>query len=224
MKLFPLQEDYGTTNVPNAVLESLLDADADVDHITFALRALWWLERSPKFPKSVDIDDLRTDRTLVATVGPAFDSAMDATCKRGIFLRTNSNGNVRLLLNTVSAARQVDNADDGRDESPSGWDVPAVRPGPPDAFRAYEQNIGSITPMIREEIGQSLQDFTDAQITQAIRIAVENDARSWAFVRAVLRKWNSEGIPDERQPRGESEGSRIPQTELRRYLERARPR
>jgi len=222
MKHFPLADDYGVTSVPNAVLESLLNPDADVHQITFALRTLWWMERSTTFPKSVTVADLRTDRALITCLGSNFNTVMDATCGHGMFLRSGMGGTERLLLNTVSAARSGGVVDERRGESTDGWDSVASSPGPADAFRAYEQNIGPLTPMIRESIGQSLQDFTDAQITQAIRIAVENDARSWAFVKAVLRKWNSEGIPDERESRADTGGSRIPETELRRYLERAR--
>ena len=222
MKHFPLPDDYGVTSVPNAALESLLVPDADVHEITFALRTLWWLERSTTFPKSVTVADLRTDRALITCIGPAFDSVMDAVCGRGVFIPTGMDGTERLLLNTVSAARSGGTVDERRGESTNGWDSVARPTGPADAFRAYEQNIGQLTPMIRESIGQSLQDFTDAQITQAIRIAVENDARSWAFIKGVLRKWNREGIPDEREPRGDTGGSRISETELRRYLERAR--
>ncbi len=223
MKHFPLPDDYGVTSVPNAVLESLLVPDADVHQITFALRTLWWLERSTTFPKSVPVSDLRTDRTLIRTIGPAFDSVLGAICERGIFLRTGNDGDDRLMLNTVAATRGGGNVNDQcDDDATNGWDSVARPTGPADAFRAYEQNIGQITPMIRESIGQSLQDFTDAQITEAIRIAVENDARSWAFIKAVLKRWNREGIPDEREHRGDIGGSRISETELRRYLERAR--
>ena len=223
MKLFPLPDDYGVTSVPNAALESLLVPDADVHQVTFALRTLWWLERSTTFPKSVTVSDLRTDRTLITCIGPAFDSVMDAVCGRGIFIPTGMDGTERLMLNTVAATRGGGNVNDQcADDATNGWDSVARAPGPADAFRAYEQNIGQLTPMIRESIGQSLQDFTDAQITQAIRIAVENDARSWAFIKAVLKRWNREGIPDEREPRGDAGGSRISETELRRYLERAR--
>ena len=222
MKHFPLPDDYGVTNVPNAALESLLVPDADVHQVTFALRTLWWLERSTTFPKSVTVSDLRKDRTLIRTIGPAFDSVMGAICERGIFLRTGMDGTERLLLNTVSAARSSGTVDEKRGESADGWDSVASSPSPADAFRAYEQNIGQLTPMIRDSISQALQDFTDAQITQAIRIAVENDARSWAFIKAVLSKWNNEGIPDERERRGDTGRFRVPEAELRRYLERAR--
>lgn len=223
MKHFPLPDDYGVTSVPNAVLDALVDPEVLVDQITFAWRTLWWLERSTTFPKSVTVSDLRTDRTLIRTIGPAFDSVLGAICERGIFLRTGNDSDDRLMLNTVAATRGGGNVNETcADNATSGWDSVARPTGPADAFRAYEQNIGQLTPMIRESIGQSLRDFTDAQITQAIRIAVENDARSWAFIKAVLKRWNREGIPDEREPRGDAGGSRISETELRRYLERAR--
>ena len=223
MKHFPLPDDYGVTSVPNAVLDALVDPEAFVDQITFAWRTLWWLERSTTFPKSVTVSDLRTDRTLIRTIGPAFDSVMGAICERGIFIRTGNDSDDRLMLNTVAATRGGGNVNDRcDDDATNGWDSVARPTGPADAFRAYEQNIGQLTPMIRESIGQSLQDFTDAQITQAIRIAVENDARSWAFIKAVLKRWNREGIPDEQEPRRDTGRFGFPEAELERYLERAR--
>ena len=98
---------------------------------------------------------------------------------------------------------------------------------PPDAFRAYEENIGVLSPMIRENILSALEDFTDEDITYAVRIAVENESRSWSFVAGVLRRWLRDGVPDERndgQSRGTADRGRVSETELRKYLEEQRKR
>lgn len=66
----------------------------------------------------------------------------------------------------------------------------------PDAFRAYAQNIGGLTPMMYSRISAALQDFTDEQITNAIEVAVVHEKRSWAYVAAILRRWDRDGFPD----------------------------
>jgi DNA replication protein DnaD len=45
-----------------------------------------------------------------------------------------------------------------------------------------------------------------------MRIAVENNARSWSYVQAILRRWQ-EGGRDERRTEGDSEKDR------RKYVE-----
>lgn len=230
---FPIPDEHGTTRVPNAVLASMLAAPIDADLIAFSLRALWWLERSSAYPKAVQLTDLRTDRTLVEVLGQPFGDLLAQSLRRGYFVTHTAGGTEYLLLNTASVARSDDpvttapastngNADASADADADPWGSVSERPTTPDAFRAYEQNIGRLTPMIRDSIKQALQDFTDAQIEDAIRIAVENEARSWQFVAGVLRKWTRDGIPDERHTATEPGGARLSEDQLRKYLERQR--
>ena len=105
------------------------------------------------------------------------------------------------MLNTESARRASFDAfasTQTPDDDSDGWDSPTTSTLPPDAFRAYEQNIGALSPMIRENILSALEDFTDEDITHAVRIAVENESRSWSFVAGVLRRWLRDGVPHER--------------------------
>ena len=222
---FPLPDDHGETRIPNALLAGLLDSGTDLNTVTFALRVSWWLDRSRLSPRRVPLADLRADRTLLATMGNDIERALDETVSAAYFVIRTLKGEDVLMLNTVSVARTdgYSQSDKSETEAVDGWNTPAASAGIPDAYVAYEQNIATLTPMIRDAIAQALQDFTDEQITRAIREAVRNDARNWSYVAAILRKWNRDGIPDERHTARATGGSRIPADQLRKYLEQRRP-
>ena len=219
---FPLPDEHGVTRVPNAVIDTLLDGDVSRDTITFALRAMWWLDRSREYPHSVYVADLRADRTLVSELGSRFDDALDSALSRGVFVVAGSGGGERLMLNTVSAVRLAASGQREPDAATNGWSQRADEPGVADAYREYEANIAPLTPMIRESISNALQDFTDEQIVKAIRVAVESDSRSWSFISAVLRKWSTGGVPSNHKSRGDSRGTRLSEDELQRYLKKQR--
>ena len=66
-------------------------------------------------------------------------------------------------------------------------------------FRRYEQNIGPLTPMLADEIGEALKSYPEKWIEDAIQIAVEYNKRSWAYCRVILERWYSQGKDDGRR-------------------------
>ena len=255
LKGFPLPDDYATTRVPNAVLGRVLSSVDDADVIKLIMRAVWLLERQNGYPRFIASEQLRSDRVLSMVLSDAevFESALEDAVGFGVLAKVSINGVERLMLNTESAHRAslgssayglVQDAGDDAD----GWDAPAVESRPANAFRAYEGNIGVLSPMIREGILTALEDFSDDEITQAIKIAVENESRSWSFVAGVLRRWMKEGVPDDHRIRWTSRQSqqrrepetrpingtrrtpnranqpRVPETELEEFLEYQRGR
>lgn len=87
-----------------------------------------------------------------------------------------------------------------------------IREDLPNIFRLYEENIGPLTPMIAERLREAEETYPASWIQDAIRIAVENNARNWAYVRAILDRWQIEGR-DERKDRQDTEKAR------RKYIE-----
>lgn len=65
---------------------------------------------------------------------------------------------------------------------------------PPTLFRLYEENIGAITPLIADQLRADLEDYPESWFPRAIEIAVENNKRSWSYIRAILRRWESDGF------------------------------
>ena len=227
---FPLPDDFPATRIPNAVLGTLLALKPDPSVVTLVLRAIWLLERQRTFPRNITIDELRHDRVLSVTLETPdqFDNALEEALTIGVLI--NADGGL-LMLNTESAVRQAasigksSSADRTSEAEAGGWEASASSALPVDAFRAYEENIGALSPIIRENITNALQDFTDEHIAEAIKIAVENESRTWAFVAGVLRRWARDGVPNDPRSgstRQSDEQRGISDAELRRYLDRQR--
>lgn len=60
-------------------------------------------------------------------------------------------------------------------------------------YQLYEENIGPLTPLLSEDLTAAQEDFSIQWIEEAIHIAVQNNARSWRYVDAVLKSWQKEG-------------------------------
>ena len=227
IKGFPLPDDFATTRVPNAVLGRVLSNIEDADEIKLILRAIWLLEHQRGYPRYITRDDLRRDRVLSVAIPDQsdFDRILKSAIERGVFLEASINDNSCLMFNTESARRaliEVSPTTDNLNKDNDGWETPADSTAPTDAFWAYEENIGILSPMIRQSILAALEDFTDEDITRAIRIAVENESRSWSYVSGILRRWTNEGIPSEQrseQPAGRSDERDVSEVELNRYIE-----
>jgi DnaD/phage-associated family protein len=66
----------------------------------------------------------------------------------------------------------------------------------PNIFVLYEQNIGLLSPLIAEELKDAADQYPAEWIEAAFREAVQQNKRKWSYIRAILRRWETEG----RQP------------------------
>ncbi len=57
---------------------------------------------------------------------------------------------------------------------------------------AYEKNIGVLTPMIAEEIKDSLDEYGLQNCVDAISEALKNNVRKWSYVNGILTSWKRE--------------------------------
>ena len=63
----------------------------------------------------------------------------------------------------------------------------------PNIFVLYEQNIGLLSPMIAEELKEAADHYPTDWIEAAFREAVLYNKRNWKYIRAILRRWETEG-------------------------------
>lgn len=61
-------------------------------------------------------------------------------------------------------------------------------------FSCYQSNIGVITQSLSNTIGAAIDKYPQGWIEKAIDIAVENNARKWAYISAILERWNTDGF------------------------------
>jgi DnaD/phage-associated family protein len=61
----------------------------------------------------------------------------------------------------------------------------------------YEQEIGTLTPAIAAAMSEAEAHYPDLWVVDALRLAATNNARSWRYAEAILRRWRTEGRDDE---------------------------
>jgi DnaD/phage-associated family protein len=63
----------------------------------------------------------------------------------------------------------------------------------PNIFVLYEQNIGLLSPLIAEDLKDAADQYPAEWIEAAFREAVQHNKRKWTYIRAILRRWETEG-------------------------------
>lgn len=59
--------------------------------------------------------------------------------------------------------------------------------GKPNAFRAFEQNIGLFPPIVADYIKDAIEEYTEDWVIKAIEEAARQNKRSWSYIEAILR-------------------------------------
>lgn len=73
-----------------------------------------------------------------------------------------------------------------RNERVSPSDIAAVS-------LAYENNIGSLTPIISNALADSVEEVGIEWVLDAIGEAVKNNVRKWSYINAILNRWRDSG-------------------------------
>lgn len=143
--------------------------------------------------------DLITDPVLLAGLGPSPIEALHTALERAVLRRTllqaediADEPTERIyFVNTPKGRAAVEALASGRwpDEL-----EPAERPN---IFTLYEQNVGTLTPLMADELREAEQTYPYGWIEEAFRIAATRNKRSWRYIRAILERWHTEGKDDE---------------------------
>jgi DnaD/phage-associated family protein len=90
----------------------------------------------------------------------------------------------------------------------------------PNIFTLYEQNIGTLTPLIADELREAEETYPYWWFEEAFRIAATHNKRSWRYIRAILERWHTEGKGDEttRRP-ADQDGRRYLEGEYGEYIQ-----
>ncbi|SRR5579885_820839 len=72
-------------------------------------------------------------------------------------------------------------------------DMISVEIDRPNIFTLYEQNIGLLLPLVAEELKDAADQYPEDWILDAFREAVQQNKRNWSYIRAILRRWETEG-------------------------------
>ena len=88
----------------------------------------------------------------------------------------------------------------------STTDSVSVKRDEVNAFTLYESNIGVLTPLIADTLGDAEKEYTLDWIKDAIGLAVLNNKRNWRYCETILKRWKESGKDDGKgKPKQEKE-------------------
>ena len=197
------------TVVPNAFFTEVLPAIEDPAELTVSTYVFFALSRRRGFPRSISVASLRSDPPLMRALSrlpggslAALATGLALAVARGTLLQIADIGGQPLyLINTEHARRLLslpvaaaEVLEEPREELPE----PQQRPG---IFTLYEENIGSIPPLLLDELEEAEQAYPWIWIEAAFREAVALNRRYWRYIARILDRWKTEG-PDYEAPGG----------------------
>ena len=206
------------TPVPEPFFSGLLPQIDHLGELKITLYVLWRFARQDGPQRYLSLSELREDADLLAGLGgigesgeKALDDALERAVARGTLLtvRETGTGEAYYFLNSPRGKAAAEGLADGTWRAGDHPHIARTLERP-NVFSLYEQNIGMLTPMMAEILRDAEKTYPAGWIEEAVRIAVEHNARSWKYVAAVLERWKKEG-------RGARKSS--PEDERRRYIE-----
>jgi DNA replication protein len=217
-----------SVSLPEPFFSELLPAIDDLAELKLALYVMWLLERQEGEPRYLLRDELRGDEALLGalagegrTGAEQLESALARLAERGVLVRVTpkAGGPEAIFLNTARGRAAVEGLTRG--DWRIGTDRPAARPAHferPNIFALYEANIGALTPVMADILRDAEQAYPAAWIEEALRLAVESNARSWRYVAAILERWKTEGRSTQ-EPDAQKGGRRYVEGELKDFID-----
>ncbi|MFB0535881.1 MAG: DnaD domain-containing protein [Anaerolineae bacterium] len=213
------------TSIPNLFFSELLPAIDDLAELKVTLHIFWLLSQKRGYPRYVSFRELSGDGVLLGSLKSlgqgskeSLREGLERAVARGTLLHAAVEQDGKrddiYFMNTDQGRQAVEKIRGGQLEL--GMTVlpaePPVEVERPNIFDLYEQNIGLLQPLIAEQLKDAEQTFPSEWIEEAFQIAVEQNKRSWAYVRAILERWATEGKDD-------GKGKRDSRKDRRRYIE-----
>lgn len=207
------------TPIPNVFFTDLLLSIDDLAELKLTLHFIWLLTERAKRLRSgqrkdravyITANELRADPTLMQSlkaVDPdpvrALAHGLALATERGTLLRLDTNadgggaGDALFFLNSEAGRREFEKL--AREAPPPEVGAETEPNAPvdrPNIFLLYEQNIGTLTPLISEELKEAEREYPPDWIEDAFKIAVRRNVRRWDYMIAILKRWKAEGRSD----------------------------
>ena len=209
--------------MPDPLFNSLLEEIEDPAELKVTLRLIWLLGQKRGQLRHVSEGELLGDATLARGLNspggePAgrIKQGLDLALARGTLLaRTDdfNTGERCYLLNTEYNRRRLAREPALGERAPSLDDRPdanvEVTGNPARQFAnsiydLYENNIGTIGPLMAEQLAEAEERYPQQWVEEAFKLAIYENKRSWRYIAAILRRWAAEGRTGVEAPARES--------------------
>lgn len=155
------------------------------------LRAIRGSELSVESPLVRSLEHIGGDAVLA--------SALERAVSRGSLLSCSlDDGETLYFVNSEGGRRNLLRVRSGAIEVPGAAPVSA----PPRArltrpAEVYENEIGALSPTIADALLEATERYPQTWVVDALQLAAKNNARSWRYAEAILRRWEAEGRDNE---------------------------
>ncbi|MBZ0302695.1 MAG: DnaD domain protein [Anaerolineae bacterium] len=197
---------YRHIKVPVPFFSDLLPLIDDLAELKVTLFCLWAMaQKDGAYRYLRDRDFLNRPelfeslRAAVPDMDPAetLGAALRRAVERGTLLRVevvlDRSAEPLYFMNSASGRSAAESVEAGRWQPGDAHNPVEILPERPNVYQLYEANIGSITPMIADELKDAEAEFPGFWLEEAVRLAVEHNKRSWRYIRAILDRWEREG-------------------------------
>lgn len=211
------------TPIPASFFHELMPVIDNLGELKVTLYAFWFLDQQEGKIRYIFYQDFLEDALFMGgldanleTAGHILADGVERAVQRGSLLKVQPAGTgpekTVFFLNSARGRAALKAVLNGEWNPTRQGHLPAsLEFERPNIFKLYEENIGPLTPLIAETLREAEKDYPPDWIEEAIRSAVENNARSWRYVEAILRS-RKERKRDETHQRDFEE-------DRRRYLE-----
>ena len=208
--------------LPSPFFSELLPLIDDLGELKVTLYVLWRLDRmAGDFRYLMESDFLADSRFISGLAGSpeggaaTLKESLSRCVNRGSLLRAEirqKDGISTLYFFNSPKGRAALEAIQNGSWRPAEADAESavpieLVPERPSIYQLYEENIGPLTPLLAEALGDAEDEYPANWIEEAVRIAVEKNVRNWRYVEAILRRWHERGY-DVREDRRDTEKSR----------------
>ena len=221
-----------TTPIPAQFFSELLPQIDHLGELKVTLYTIWKLDRMEGEVRYLRRQDFTDDAYFMGGLAShslraqqALDDALERAVGRGSLLRLDLEveGQVEayLFLNTPRGRAAVEAAQQGSwRPAPGGVPAASLAQERPNIFRLYEENIGPLTPLMADILRQAEADYPAEWLEEAVRAAVERNARNWRYVEAVLKAWKEKGKDEQDRRDAKKDRRRYDEGEFADFIER----
>ena len=219
------------TPVPGQFFTDLLPEVDHLGELKVILYAFWQLYRKGGAFRFMRRVDFAGDERFMQGMGKnpreaeiALDDSLERAVGRGVLLKallvSESGEQAYYFLNSPKGRAAIEAIRSGQWLPSADLQAsPVLNLERPNIFRLYEEHIGPLTPMIAETLREAEKQYPEVWIADAIRIAVEKNARNWRYVEAILRRWQEEGRDEQDRGDAEKDGRRYIEGKYSDYIE-----
>lgn len=193
------------TQIPSQFFTELLPLIDDVAELKVTLFSMWALQQKEgdykylRYAEFVENNILMEGLQQLTTDGDVdavLDDALEKAQKRGTLLSAIANVKddeiCYYVMNSERGRTFIQQVESG-EWQPSAKDEIEILPPRPSIFKLYEDNIGLLSPLVKDALVDAQNEYPVEWIEEAIQLAVEREARNWKYISKILDAWKQEG-------------------------------